>query len=1044
MRSNLQHPRCRIDHSLAVCLLLCILLANTIRAEEPANTTYLDDVKPVLKQRCFACHGSLKQEATLRLDTVAAMRANDILGKEGELLARISSSDDDVRMPPEGEPLKAIEIAAIRRWIEDGAPAPNDEQPVADPTSHWAFQRIERPATDFAANNANPIDSYFTDLHERKGLAPQPAADRTILLRRLYLDLTGLPPTIEQLAATESLETTISQLLNSPQYGERWGRHWMDVWRYSDWYGLGDEIRDSQKHLWRWRDWIVNSLNENKGYDQMIHEMLAGDEIAPSDPRVIAATGFLARSWYKFNRTSWLDNTIEHTAKAFMGLTMNCAKCHDHKYDPITHIDYYRFRAIFEPHHVRIDAMPGELDLTKNGMARVYDGNLDAATYLHLRGEESKADKSALIDAGAPAFLASQAWQTAKPINLPLESWRPDLREFVQKDLIERSHSNVMKAEAALKDLKRQMAAAKQNDAAHKDKPALGETVFADDFKEANPDLWTQFGDDLKYQDGHLTITKPTTEKSFLRSKVAHPRDFEASLRFKTTGGVQWKSVGIRFDVEQNGNNSHFVYTSVGGTKVHIAQTINGVDKYSNAVSMLPLKLNQDYTLNIKVRDSLLNVALDGKFLLAYKLPSRKPGAIQLMAYDATVDFTSIQVRTLPAETPLANATDNPSPVVTADTLKLAEAQLQLAKAEYEFAKARVNADNATYKQIGDASTDTARRLLLEANIAKANVELLESKTATKAAETIKTLEADREKGKFPSLSPLTASSVSLLKTQNPDALPTGEGYPTTSTGRRTSLAKWLTHRDHPLTARVAINHIWLRHFGTPLVSSVTDFGLRAPMPAHQSLLDYLAVELIESEWDMKHIHRLILSSKTWQRSSSNLNADQKTQTVDPDNQNYWRMNSRRMESQVLRDSLLHIGGILDLTLGGPPVMAAPDVRRRGLYFFHSRDNRSRFLTTFDDADVFACYRRSESIVPQQALAMMNSPLATSSAKQIATTFKADLDTKEFVRVAFLKILAREPSDSELAASLSYINKQPNREHFITALINLNDFVMIR
>ena len=181
----------------------------------------------------------------------------------------------------------------------------------------------------------------------------------------------------------------------------------MDIWRYSDWYGLGDEVRDSQKQLWRWRDWIVTSLNENKGYDQMVREMLAADEITPRNLETVAATGFLARSNYKFNLTTWLDNTVEHTGKAFMGLTMNCAKCHDHKYDPIDHLDYYKFRVIFEPYHVRVDTMPGELDLANNGITRVYDGNLDAATYLHERGEESKADKNRKISAAPPAFLAS-------------------------------------------------------------------------------------------------------------------------------------------------------------------------------------------------------------------------------------------------------------------------------------------------------------------------------------------------------------------------------------------------------------------------------------------------------------------------------------------------------------------------------------------------------------------------------------------------------------------------------------------------------------
>jgi len=334
-------------------------------------------------------------------------------------------------MPPEGEPLHAHEIKAIQQWLAEGAPAHEGEEPEADPKSHWAFQRIERPKGIDSAKG-NPIDVYFAERHKSEVLVPQQEAARTILLRRLYLDLIGLPPTEEQLASKEPLPKIIDEVLDSPHYGERWGRHWMDVWRYSDWYGLGNEIRDSQKYLWRWRDWVVNSLNENKGYDQMVREMLAGDELAPNDPEAIAATGFLARSYYKFNRTTWLDNTIEHTGKAFMGLTMNCAKCHDHKYDPIDHLDYYKFRAIFEPYQVRVDAVPGQLDLAKNGLTRVYDGNLGAATYLHKRGEESKADKSRIIAPGPPAFLEMTKWQSPEPIELPLEAWRPDMQKFVQ------------------------------------------------------------------------------------------------------------------------------------------------------------------------------------------------------------------------------------------------------------------------------------------------------------------------------------------------------------------------------------------------------------------------------------------------------------------------------------------------------------------------------------------------------------------------------------------------------------------------------------
>ena len=182
----------------------------------------------------------------------------------------------------------------------------------------------------------------------------------------------------------------VDRLLASQQYGERWGRHWMDVWRYSDWWGLGAEVRNSQKHIWHWRDWIIESLNADKGYDQMVREMLAADELYPNDLDRLRATGFLARQYFLFNRNTWLDETVEHTGKAFLGLTINCANCHDHKYDPISQIDYYRFRAFFEPYQVRTDQLPGEVDFEKDGIPRVFDCNLDAPTYRFVRGDEKR------------------------------------------------------------------------------------------------------------------------------------------------------------------------------------------------------------------------------------------------------------------------------------------------------------------------------------------------------------------------------------------------------------------------------------------------------------------------------------------------------------------------------------------------------------------------------------------------------------------------------------------------------------------------------
>ena len=268
--------------------------------------------------------------------------------------------------------------------------------------------------------------------------------------------------------------------------------------------------------------------------------------------------------------------------------------------------------------------------------------------------------------------------------------------------------------------------------------------------------------------------------------------------------------------------------------------------------------------------------------------------------------------------------------------------------------------------------------------------------------------------------------------------------YARTSTGRRTALARWMISRENPLTARVAVNHIWLRHFGEPLVETVFDFGRRAPRPEHAELLDHLAVELIESGWSMKHLHRLIVSSETWCRSSSNLGADAGTLAEDPDNRFLWRMNPQRMQSQVLRDSILHLAGQLDLSVGGPPVDPDPAARRRGIYFKHSRDHRNLLLATFDDAAILACYRRSESIVPQQALALSNSKLSLEASEALPAVIGTDLDDGAFAARAFERILCRPPTTAERSECVGFLERVPNRARLVHALLNHNDFVMIR
>jgi hypothetical protein len=226
----------------------------------------------------------------------------------------------------------------------------------------------------------NEIDAFVLERQRAHGVTPSREAPRGVLLRRVYLDLVGLNPTPEEIAAFEgdessdAYEKVVDRLLADPRYGERWGRHWMDVWRYSDWAGWagGGQIRDSQPHIWRWRDWIVESLNADKPYDRMVLEMLAGDEAFPEDESALRATGFLVRNYKKLSREQWMEDVVNHTSRAFLGVTMHCAKCHDHKFDPVTQEEYYRMRAVFEPHNVRIDPVAGVTDATKDGLPRVF------------------------------------------------------------------------------------------------------------------------------------------------------------------------------------------------------------------------------------------------------------------------------------------------------------------------------------------------------------------------------------------------------------------------------------------------------------------------------------------------------------------------------------------------------------------------------------------------------------------------------------------------------------------------------------------------
>lgn len=935
------------------CAGLWVVIWTThLAGAEPVD--YARDIKPILSKRCYACHGVLQQKAELRLDTGTLLRKGSSSGsvvevgkpEESTLIERITATDLTLRMPPDGTALEPAQVEAIKAWIKAGAVSPPDEKPQKDPRDHWAFRAPVRSALPTAGTGwiRNPIDAYLAEAYGKHGVTPRPEADKATLLRRAAIDLTGLPPTRDELIAflqdtsPDAYEKMVDRYLESERHGERWARHWMDVWRYSDWYGRRavPDVWNSAPQIWRWRDWIVKSLNTDKGYDQMVREMLAADEISPTDDEASVATGYLIRNWYALNPNQWMRDTVEHTGKAFLGLTLNCAHCHDHKYDPITQEDYFRFRAFFEPINVRQDRVPGEADpgpfqvydyavlrkIQPLGLVRIYDERPDAPTLMYQMGDERILFNRPPATAAAPAFFGASL--KIAPVELPVTAWYPGIKPFVTDDEVRRTTAAV----------------------------ALAETQLA----AVQP-----------------TVAAPVELASKAEAARAAARD---------------------------------------------------------------------------------------KFNLF---------ALQLDA--APAEWTAQLDLLLVAETEAAKAkrlADEARSVLRWQT-----AQLVNARAQRDAVQARMAADRTKYLGApGDADVlaKVAGRAERQAALYAAEEQIFSADSQLTAANAKGEAAAQKAAEKLK-----TAAVAALAAAQKASALdsptytPFSPVYPKQTTGRRRALAEWMTRRDHPLTARVAVNHVWMRHFGRPLVPTVSDFGLNGKPPTHPELLDWLAVELVESNWSLKKLHRLIVTSAAYRMQSSAGGTTVASQQADPDNKWMWRFPLRRAEAEVVRDSVLYVAGQLDLTVGGAPIENDKELvsRRRSLYFstYPEDGGHPKFLEMFDAPDPCDCYRRSESLVPQQALAMTNSPLVLTYGKTLSESLSSSVDTalaaavgvgtanadpnqraSAFVTRAYETILTRQPTADELKVCVDYLNSgdASARESLVRALLNHDDFVTIR
>ena len=1110
--AQLPQPHCTPQprrHSCRGAVIALTIACSLLRLTGPLTaaddfTAYKQSVRPLLDAHCIACHGSIRQSAGLRLDHGAAILKGADSGPvviprnpaDSSLVHKVRSTDPQSQMPPagEGEHLSEQQITVLSDWIAAGALFPPDEAIPASPSEWWSVQPVKRPAPPATDNPwvRNPVDTFIAAAHTQHQLSPAREASPPVLLRRLYLDLIGIPPTATELnawlndASPDRFERKVDELLARPEYGQRWGRHWMDVWRYSDWYGSRaiNEIRYSQRHIWRWRDWIVDSLNTDKPYDRMITEMLAADEIAADDTTALAATGFLGRNWYKFDRNVWMFDTVEQTAQAFLAVTLRCARCHDHKYDPLSQTEYYQFRAFFEPHDVRTDPLSANLttekdatlgDVLKEGVSRIYDRELDVPTYVFQRGDNRYPDKDRPVSPAVPAFLGGSV--DIQPVQLPAAASDPHLRPAVLNGLIAAADRTISEAQTALHqahskqqtaDLavaERQQQLATQNP----DQPTRQTAseppvppIFADDFHTRSPH-WKVVSGDWTWQDGVLQLPTVASFATVVAEPVL-PRNCRIKVRYRTLQPGSYRSVGFSFDYLDTGN-SQDVYTATGDA----SQTIQafhrnaGQQHYPAAgIVQTPLQVGQEICVEAIIREQQLTLLLDGQQKLEYTMPlARREGRLALWVHQGSAQFLQVEVQPL-----ISTLADLQAAAAQAATgVKVATAGLTAAEAERESLSCRIAAELARC----GLSTEPHQPLAEKA----ARTEKLAAIARTRS-----TLAATTDSAKVQELEASITKLQQEADSKGTQYSPLGPTFPRSSSGRRLALARWITSPQNPRTARVAVNQIWLRHFGEALVPSVANFGMNGARPTHPELLDWLAAELIHNGWQMKSIHRLIVCSATWRQASTNPS----TTTTDPANRWLTRMPPRRMEAEIVRDSLLHAAGLLDLQPGGPelPESEIQTVYRRSLYFRNTPNEKAGLLETFDAPNPNECYRRQTSVVPQQALALLNSGLALDASRQlaeklmtVAQTSNVEHHNLQFVRLAFETILSRSPTEQETTACLQFLQDLPTqlqqsdlpvfpagtgtaqrspaadplqraRENLLLVLFSHNDFVTIR
>ena len=975
-----------------------VIAASAARADDATTEEFFENrVRPVLAGVCLRCHGQEKPKGGLRVDTRDALLKG---GKSGAaidkddldqslLLEAIRRSDGVSAMPPD-KTLSPQQVADLTAWVHAGVPWPKTT-PQIKPASHWAFQPIRDvvpPAVHDGRWMQTSIDRFILARLDAIGRKPAPPADRPALLRRLTFGLTGLPPTDEESTAFEqdtsprAIEAVVDRLLASPQYGEHWGRHWLDVVRYADTAG---ETADIPVPLaWRYRNYVIDAFNADKPYDVFLREQIAGDILAVEGPREryaeqATATGYLAISRrFGFDSENYhhltIQDTIDTVGQSVLGLSLGCARCHDHKFDPISMNDYYALYGIFDSSRY---AFPGsEQKQQVRAMAPL------------IPPGESQA-RWRLFDARVDALARG------------LENQKQPVPKAVLRSLHDVDG-----------DFELQAAAAGGSNGVLV-QPWLYQGTIAVTSEAQSP--YTNL-----YSRGKVGVNVPSGAGPYRITQAIYPQ------RRPSICKLLHVNLDFRVGAPSAGTNGqHRVWIGAQpnspAVELLISEHAVALCSHETIEGLCTLKRNQWYNLQLvldlqaQTISGSVGTADQATAFSGKRFSSAWPGQIDLVVLDA-VSRTATDRRTkivLPAiEFDNFGIQDRPIPAVST-----------AARGADSSAANRTDPDKAALEVDSVAAGEQLNTLLANGPFAM---------TYGMAEGTPHDVRV-QIRGEPDQPGALVARG--LIKALGGGPL----GADVNGSGRL-ELAQWLIRRENPLTARVMVNRIWQYHFGRGLVKTPNDFGVRGLPPSHPDLLDHLAARFIESGWSIKAMHRLVVSSATYQQSSAGdtTQGDAAGGTSGADS--FTPFARRRLGAEEIRDAILAKSGALDRTLarGHPfpspvgwrftqhaPFNAVYDHDKRSIYLMTQRIKRHPFLALFDGADPNASTAvRQTTTVPTQALFFLNDPFVHAKAETYATRLQAARpDEPGRIELAWRDVLGRSPTAAERQEALSFLKE---------------------